>query len=85
MANPEQETIIVMNDGDREEGFFCFGTSRADHYRKMLRRIGGEERLLDLKISMDEKGNPVWWQARLPISFLSKAHFGLRARIGRGE
>jgi len=76
--NPENETIVLLNDGDRAEGFFQFGTSKALHYQKLLKRIGGEAELISLKVDVNADGSPRWWQCKVPVKFLSAVHFGLK-------
>lgn len=70
MANAEIETIIIINDADRAEGFFRIGTSNPSHRRKIEKRAGRHGQLV--RESKDSStGKTTWWQYQLPYRFLS--------------
>lgn len=73
----EYETIILLNDSDLDEGFFTFGTSKVGHYRKILKKLG-KETLIDIKITKSPEGKDWYWHLKIPVSCLSKSHFGIR-------
>lgn len=83
MSTSDIETIILINEADRREGYFRFGTSNPAHNRKLLRRVGD----IRPKISKSA-GEPVWWEYKLPIKLLSST-FGIRKaspmRAARGK
>ena len=70
MSN-EHETIILINDSDRSEGYFQIGTSKESVYTRVLKRIGGKENLVGLKLS-EVRGRVVWYQMRIPVRLLSR-------------
>lgn len=74
MSTSDIETIILINEADRREGYFSFGTSNPAHNRKLLRRVGDG---FAPKISKGPGGFVTWWQYRLPIKLLSST-FGIR-------
>jgi hypothetical protein len=70
------ETIILLNEEDRKEGFFVFSTSKAVDYQRLIRRIGGEENLIDTQVSTQGK-KVVEWICKVPIEFISKSTFSI--------
>jgi len=74
----EHETILTIGDQDRSEGFFRFGTSKADHFNKVCKRIGGRSKLIALKENTDSQGKTVWYDCWVPVKYLSKHTFGIR-------
>lgn len=82
MAKSQNETIININEGDREEGYFWIGTSKRSHAERVFRRIGGQQNAL--KVELSKSGNEVtWWSIKLPIKYLSKSTFGIRRHSDR--
>ena len=77
MGNPETETMITINQADRDEGFFRVGTSYRPHYEKILKRIGGADHLVEIKTS-STKERDTWWELKIPIKYLSLSNFGIR-------
>lgn len=71
MANSDNETVIVINDQDYEEGFFRFYTSKRNHYDKLLSRIGGEENLIKLKAVGSS------WDCWVPVKYFLRSTFGI--------
>lgn len=67
----EHETIILINDSDKAAGYFQIGTSKESVYTRVLKRIGGKENLVGLKLS-EVKGKVVWYQMRIPVRLLSR-------------
>ena len=70
MSN-ENETIILINDSDKADGYFQIGTSKESVYTRVLKRIGGKENLIGLKLS-EVRGKVVWYQLRIPVRLLSR-------------
>lgn len=81
----ENETIICINDADVEEGFFSFSTSKRNHFARLIKKIGGEQNLIELKEMREKLGKVTEWKAKVPIEFLSKTHFGIRSRKKKAE
>ena len=72
----DNETIILINDGDVAEGFFRWSTTKPKQFTKLCKRIGGEQNLLDLKLS--HTGNKITgWVCKVPIEFLSKRNWSI--------
>ena len=82
MPREDRETIICLNQADMRDGFFVFGTSEATHFRRLCRRIGGQDNLHNLKVSKFE-GKPVWWECEVPVEYMSRTTWGIRKRKGR--
>lgn len=78
LTKAEQETIININRADLDDGFFSFYTSYHRDFERLCRRIGGEENLLDLKLSLDPDGAPWGWNVKVPKEFYSRVNFGIR-------
>lgn len=73
----EQETIVLLNRNDLDEGFFVFSTSQKSHFDKLCKRVG-QENLISVRVDYDEKGNPAWYDCKVPSIYLSKTNFGVR-------
>lgn len=72
----ENETIILVNDADRADGYFRFSTSKEAVWKRVCRRIGGEAMVTDVRRSL--KGHLCTnWQGKIPIRFLSST-LGIR-------
>lgn len=85
MALEEQETVMVANRSDMQAGFFRFSTTRESDYRKLIKKIGGEDKLFSVQKQM-LSGKVTAWNCRVPVTFLSKTNFGIRKPgIGRGN
>jgi len=76
MEKSISETIILLNDGDIELGFFRFSTSKQSAFNKMMKRIG-DDTFEPVYISKDIKGNPREWIVKIPVKYLSKRTFGI--------
>ena len=78
----EEETIILLNRGDLDQGYFQFGTSRKDHHEKMLRRLAKLGLTpLETKTSIDRETREIsWYQSKLPKAALSREHFGIKGK-----
>jgi hypothetical protein len=74
----ERETLLIFNQDDLDRGFFRFGTSQKSAFDRLCRRVGGIERLIDVTFSRNKKGETTWWEAHVPVKYLSGAHFGVR-------
>ena len=77
MGNPERETLILMNDADRDEGFFTFSTSRRCDFERLVKRIGGERELTSLQIETLENV-PIQWNCKVPMAYYSSTFFGVK-------
>lgn len=72
----DNETIILINDGDVAEGFFRFSTSKPKQFAKLCKRVGGEGNLLDVQIST--QGSKVTsWTCKVPVAYLSKRNWSI--------
>lgn len=66
MGIEEKETIILINEADLKDGYFCFDTSIKRH----------ADRILKLGFT-PKKQSEEYWSFHLPKSYLSKA-MGIR-------
>lgn len=66
----EIETVIVISEADRLNGYFRFGTNKPAHFRKLCNKCGGEKNLIEVNLSNDAYGNITWWQCKVPIQNL---------------
>ena len=66
MNREEQETHIIMNKADSDEGYFRFSTTIEGDYNKVIRKIGGVDKLKSLKIATKD-GKPIEWICKVPI------------------
>jgi hypothetical protein len=71
------ETIILMNEEELKEKYFSFGTSLKRHFKKLCNRVG-RENLIEVRESRSGEGKVNWWQCKVPLKYLSRAHFGIR-------
>lgn len=78
MSILDQETIILINENDWKEGFFCFSTTRLNHYNRLIRLIGGHDKLRSFKTN-SQGGRVIEWLCQVPIEFISKRSW----KIGR--
>jgi hypothetical protein len=72
----DHETIILINDGDISEGFFCFSTTKAVQFAKLCKRVGGEENLLAVATST-HGGKITSWVCKVPLKYLSKRNWSI--------
>lgn len=80
MTKAETETVIIINEADREEGFFTFGTSNEAHVRKVRKRIKPDF-ILDCKESKNSKGEITWRAFKLDYRALALT-LGLKKTFG---
>ncbi len=71
MSILDQETIILINENDWKEGFFCFSTTRLTHFNRLIRLIGGTQNLHNFKTN-SQGGRVIEWVCQVPIEFISK-------------
>jgi len=72
----DNETIILINDADVALGFFRWSTTKPKQFAKLCKRIGGEEKLLEIKLS--HQGNKITsWVCKVPIEYLSKRNWSI--------
>ena len=74
----ERETIILLNDADKKEGFFRFSTSKHNDRLRFLKRVGGLEKLVKFHYEYDDYGTPIWFEAFVSLKYLSSATFSIR-------
>jgi hypothetical protein len=73
------ETIILINDDDRKDGYFRFHTSKGNDFTKLCKRIGGQENILDIRVT--NQGSVVTsWDCKVPIEYLSTKNFSIRQK-----
>lgn len=65
----ETETVIVINEADRRDGYFTIGSSNISHIRKIERRLGSD--IIERRDSRGPDGKLTFSQFRAPISRLS--------------
>jgi len=81
----ENETIILINDGDVAQGFFRWSTTKPKQFAKLCKRVGGEERLLEVKLS-HHGARITSWTCKVPVEYLSKRNWSIgirRKTVGR--
>ena len=76
MNREEQETHIVMNKADAAEGYFRFSTTVKSDYLRLIKRIGGQDKLINLKMATKD-ADPVEWICKVPIAYFRKTTFGV--------
>lgn len=76
MANPESETIILLNRQDIEEGFFSVSTTHLPDYHRICRRVGRKNFLAEREIR--ERGSVIGYDLKLPYTYLSPRTFSIR-------
>ena len=76
MEHGDKETIILINDLDRKQGFFKFSTSKVQDFTRFCKRIGGEENLIDIKYSR-QGSEIVEYNCKVPIRYFSTKIFGV--------
>jgi hypothetical protein len=70
------ETIILINDEDRKEGFFTVSTSKITDFQKLCRRIGGEDKLISLETCTQAR-KITEWICKVPIEFFNTTNFSI--------
>ncbi len=84
MSEPsERETIIICNRADMAVGYFCLGTSEASGFRKLCRRIRGQDNLRSVKMTRDRGGKASYWACEVPIENPSQATWAIGAKKRR--
>lgn len=76
MEKNEQETIILINEGDMAEGFFRVSTTRENVFNRIEKRVDDDFHT-PVEISYDIKGRPCCWIMKIPKKYLSKRTFGI--------
>jgi hypothetical protein len=76
MVITRHETIIVIKDSDVKEGFFRFYTTKLSNFKKLCKRIGGEQNLISVETT-STKREISSWDCRVPRAYLSKATWGV--------
>lgn len=72
----DNETIILINDSDVANGFFRWSTSKPKQFSKLCKRIGGEDKLLEVKLS--HQGSKITsWVCKVPVEYLSKRNWSI--------
>jgi hypothetical protein len=72
----DNETIILINDSDVAEGFFRWSTSKPKQFTKLCKRIGGEDKLLEVKLT--NHGSKITsWACKVPVEYLSKRNWSI--------
>lgn len=79
MEKAERETIIHINEADKANGFFRFGTSERHVWNKILKRVG-EANLRVTSVNDDDSQR--WYSAHIPIKYLSRTTLGIRKSGG---
>lgn len=67
----ENETVIIVNDEDRADGFFTFSTTIKSHYER-IKKLGEFPTKIDTY-----RGKPRSWIVRVPIAYISRS-FSIR-------
>ena len=70
------ETVIVINDEDKKEGYFTLSTSKKDVFLRICRRIGGEDKLIEKRCTGSE-GKTAEWILKIPIKYISTNTFSI--------
>lgn len=78
MERSEQDTVIVINQADRREGYFTFSTTYRPHWQKLLKRVGRANLVITRETPLSDPYPS--YQAQVPYAYLSKANFGVRNR-----
>lgn len=65
----EDETILILNEGDKKEGFFRFSTTKFIDFERLCRRVGGVENLLEVRTSTEGK-RVISWVCKVPFKFI---------------
>lgn len=66
----ENETIILISDELKERGYFSFGTSYPNHYKRIC-KVVGPENFGKVRIDHDSEMKERWWDVEIPIRFLT--------------
>jgi hypothetical protein len=66
MTRAEQETVIVANLGDMDEGFFTVETTEPHIYRRLVRMVGDD---LITQTNQDKQGRVTTYLCRVPTRF----------------
>lgn len=80
----DMEMILLVNDGDMAEGYFRVSTTKEATFNRLCKRIGGKDKLLELKESKSSEGKTVCWNMKLPRKMLSVTSFGVKKIKGLG-
>lgn len=75
MEKCERETLILINQADKEEGFFIFSTTYRPDYQRFCRKVP-KDKFLDYR-ETKESGRVVGWEVKVPYAYLRPASFGI--------
>jgi hypothetical protein len=78
MEKSEKETLVSWTQQDLEEGFFWFYTSLEHHYQRLIKRVGGKQNLLEVRLEVAGKGGFGGANCKVPAEYLSETTFSIR-------
>lgn len=78
-------TNLTITEASREKGFFLFSTTKQSDFEKLLRKIGGQEELLDCRVFYTARGAFESASCHVPYTKLPLLQFGLRKSPSRGS
>lgn len=82
MANIENETMIILNDYDRERGYFQVYTTRKDHFDALMRRLKKHDCTPEAKTTTDSQTKKITsWSVKIPTNLLSRAFFPIKRSL----
>ena len=70
---------ILANDADLADGWFLFYTMNPADFRRLCKRIGGQDKLVGLDTTRCE-GDVTSWSAKVPTRFYNRTTFGIGHR-----
>jgi hypothetical protein len=76
----DEETIILLNQEEMREGYFTFGTSVPREYKRLIKRIGGVNKLKSLNLSKTPSGVVTWYDCKVPIEYYFRNTFAIGKR-----
>lgn len=77
MEKREQETIILINEKDLEEGYISIGTFSTALFASLLKRLGRDS-IVSQSVSTDRKGRPVWYDLKVKAACWSRRGWQVR-------
>ena len=79
MSDAETETVITLNREDLKLGFFTVWTADRLVFDRLMRRIGGRDKIKFLRIGR-ANGRERSWDMEIPVEFLNMRTFAIGAR-----
>lgn len=79
MSDAETETVITINREDLKSGFFTVWTSDRLVFDRLVRRVGGREKIKFLRIGR-ANGRERSWDMEVPVEYLNQRTFAIGAR-----